>query len=197
MIMVWKSLSSWHQLSLLAMGMIVCLLGVHLVMWQSMEQSIDMLQQEVVHQDLESKGLIQKIDSLKGIERDITILRENLSSRVRQFPENIESNTFRREVVEIAKRRNVTVRLWKSEIPLSDLQHSQTSIPITVKLEGDFQGTLQFLDDLRHLAWVQSIASLVISRGEGREDSSFIITNVAIQGLTPLGIEHVQELLKT
>lgn len=194
--MAWKSLSSWHQLSLLAVGIMVCLLGVHLVMWQSMDRSIEMLQQEVARLDLESKGLIQKIGSLNVVERDITTLRENLSSRVRQFPENIESNTFRREVVEIAKRRNVTVRLWKPEIPLSDLQHSQTSIPITVKLEGDFQGTLQFLDDLRQLAWVQSIASLVISRGQGNEDSSFIITNIAIQGLTSLGIEHVQNLLK-
>jgi Tfp pilus assembly protein PilO len=194
--MVWKSLASWHQLSLLAVGMMVCLLGVHLVMWRSMDRSIEMLQQEVARLDLESRGLIQKIASLKSIERDINTLRENLSSRVRQFPENIESNTFRRDVVEIAKRRKVTVRLWKPEIPLSDLQHSQTSIPITVKLEGNFQGTLQFLDDLRRLGWVRSIASLVISRGQESEDSSFIITNVVIQGLTPLGIEHVQKLLK-
>ncbi len=174
----------------------MCLLCVHLVMWRSMDQSIEMLQQDVARLDLESQGLIQKIGSLKGIESDVRTLRENLSSHVSQFPEHIESNSFRRNVVEIAKRRNVTVRLWKPEVPLRDLQHSQTSIPITVKVEGDFKGTLQFLDDLRQLSWVQSIPSLVVSREQGSEDSSFIITNIAIQGLTPLGIEHVQNLPK-
>jgi Tfp pilus assembly protein PilO len=176
--------------------MLVFLLGMHLVVWREMDRSIEMLQQETARLDLESQGLIQKMGTLKVLENDITQLRENLSFRVQQFPQNTKSNTFRRDVVEISKRRNVTIRLWKPEVPLMDLQDSETSIPITVKLEGDFQGTLQFLDELRRLPWVQSIASLALSSGQGSEYSPFIITNVAIRGLTPLSIEHVQNLLK-
>jgi len=146
--------------------------------------------------DQESQGLITKIGSLKALERDITELRENLSFRAQQFPENIESKTFRRDVVEIAKRRRVTVRVWKPEVPLMGLLHSETSIPITVRIEGDFQGTVQFLDELRKLPWVQGIASLVMARRQGSEDSSLIVTNIVIHGLTPLEIEHVQKLLK-
>lgn len=196
MIVRWRSLSIRHQLGFLVVAMLVFLLGMHLVVWREMDRSIEMLQQETARLDLESQGLIQKMDTLKVLENDITQLRENLSFRVQQFPQNIKSNTFRRDVVEISKRRNVTIRLWKPEVPLMDLQDSETSIPITVKLEGDFQGTLQFLDELRRLPWVQSIASLALSSGQGSEDSPFIITNVAIRGLTPLSIEHVQNLLK-
>lgn len=196
MIVRWRSLSIRHQLGFLVVAMLVFLLGMHLVVWREMDRSIEMLQQETARLDLESQGLIQKMGTLKVLENDITQLRENLSFRVQQFPQNIKSNTFRRDVVEISKRRNVTIRLWKPEVPLMDLQDSETSIPITVKLEGDFQSTLQFLDELRRLPWVQSIASLALSSGQGSEDSPFIITNVAIRGLTPLSIEHVQNLLK-
>lgn len=196
MIVRWTALSIWHRLGLSGIVMLVCLLGLHIVIWHEMDQSIEMLQQEVARLDQESQGLIPKLGSLKAIEKDITELRENLSSRVQQFPEHIESKTFRRDVVEIAKRRSVTVRVWKPEVPLMGLQHSETSIPITVRIEGDFQGTVQFLDELRQLSWIQSIGSIGMARRQGIEDSSLIITNIAIHGLTPLGIEHVQKLLK-
>lgn len=176
--------------------MFVFLLVIHIMIWAPMNQSIEVLQQEMVRLDQESQGLIKKIGSLKAIEMDIIKLRENLSSRVQQFPENIESKTFRRDVVEIAKLRRVTVRVWKPEAPLMGLQYSETSIPITVRVEGDFQGTVQFLDELRKLPWIQSIASLVMARRQESEDSSLIVTNIVIHGMTPIGIEHVQKLLK-
>lgn len=197
MIVRWKALSIWHRFGLLGIAILVCLLGMHIVIWQPMDQSIEVLQQDVARLDQESQGLIQKIGSLKEIERETMELRKNLSSRVQQFPENIESKSIRRDVVETAKRRNVTVRVWKPEVPLMGLQHSETAIPITLKVEGDFQSTLQFLDDLCHLSWVQNIASIVMARRQGSDDSPVIITNMAIHVFTPVGIEHVQKLLKT
>ena len=192
----WKALSIGHRLSLLGVALFGCLVVIHIIIWGPMNQSIEVLQQEMARLDQESQGLIQKIGSLKVIERDITELRENLSSRVQQIPENIESKTYRRDVVEIAKRRGVTVRVWKPEAPLTGLQHSETSIPITVRVEGDFQGTVRFLNELSKLPWVQSIASLVMAGRQGSEDSSLIATNIVIHGLTPLGVEYVQNLLK-
>ena len=192
----WQARSIWHRLGLLGAGLLVCLLGLHIAIWQPMGQSVEVLQQEITRLDQESQGLAQKIGSLKSIERDITELRENLSSRVQQFPEYVESKTFRRDVMDIAKRRSVKIRVWKPEIPLMGLQHSEISIPITVHVEGNFQGTVQFLDELRQLSWVQSIDSMVMARKQENEDSSLIITNIAIHGLTPSGIEHVQNLLK-
>ena len=191
-----KTLSMWHRLGLLGVGLLVCLLGLQIAIWQPMCQSVEVLQQEITRLDQESQGPTQKIGSLKSIERDITELRENLSSRVQQFPKYVESKTFRRDVMDIAKRRSVTVRVWKPEASLMGLQHSEISIPITVNVEGDFQGTVQFLDELRQLSWVQSIDSMVMVRKQGSENSSLIITHIAIHGLTPWGIEHVQKLLK-
>ena len=192
----WKALLIWHRIGILGVAAFVCLVMMHLNIWRPMNQSIEVLQLETSRLDQESRGLIQKIGSLKGLERDVAQLRKNLSSRVQQFPKNIELKSLRRDVMEIAKRGGVTVRVWKPEVPLMGLQHSETSIPITVRIEGDFQGTVKFFDELRQLSWVQSIASLVMARRQGSGDLSIIITNIAIDGLTPLGIEHVKKLLE-
>jgi Tfp pilus assembly protein PilO len=168
-----------------------------MAIWRPIDHSIEVLQQEVDRLDQESQGLIQQIGSLKVLERDISALREILSSRVQQFPKHIGSETFRRDVVNIAKRRDVMVRMWKPEVPLRGLQSPETSsIPITIKVEGNFHSSVQFLDELRDLLWVQSIASIVMAKKQGSEDSSLIVTSIAIHGLTPLSIEHVQKLLK-
>lgn len=193
----WKVLSIWHRFGLLVGVMLVCLLGIHLMMWQPMSHSLEDLQREVARLDQEGHGLLQKTDSLKAIEKDINALRENLAARVRQLPEHIEIKVFRRDVMGIAERRSVTVRVWKPEGPLTGLQHSEASIPIALRVEGNFQGTVQFLDDLRQLAWVESISSIVMAGRSENEDSSLLITNLVMHGLTPLGIEHVQQLLKT
>lgn len=196
MIGQWTALSTWQRLGLSGMVLLVCLLGLYIMVWHELDQSIEMLQQEVVRLDQEAQGLIPKLGSLQAIEKDITGLREHLSSQVQQFPKHIELTRFRRDVMEIAKRRSVTVRVWKPAAPLMSLQHSETLISITVRIEGDFQGTVHFLDELGQLSWIQSIGSIVMVRRQGIEDSSTIITNIAIHGLTPLSIEHVKKLLK-
>lgn len=193
----WKSLAVWDRCGLLVGMMLVCLLGIHFVMWQTMNHSLEELRQEVALLDQESQGLIQKTDSLKAIKRDMNALRENLAARVQQFPEHLESQVFRRDVMEIAKRRSVTVRAWKPEGPLTGLQHSKSSIPIALRVEGNFQGTVEFLDDLRQLAWVERIPSFVMDGRPENENSPLVITNLVMHGLTPIGIEHVQQLLKT
>lgn len=177
--------------------MVICLLGFHLMLWRGMNHSLEELQQEVALLGQEGEELIQKTALLKAIEMDIKALRENLAARVQRFPEHIESKVFRRDVMEIAKRRGVTVQMWKPEDSLTGIQDSEASIPIAVKIEGNFQGTVQFLDDLRQLAWVERIPSIVMSRRPGNEDSSLVITNLVIHGLTTLGIQHVQQLLET
>lgn len=193
----WKLLSLWGRFGFLVGVMLVCLLGIHFVMWDTMNDSINQLQEEVSRLDQESRGLTQKTESLKTIEKDVNSLRDNLATRVQQFPENIESKIFRRDVIEIAKRRNVTVRVWKPEPSLTKLQHSEFSIPIVLRVEGNFQGTVQFLDDLRQLAWVERIPSIALAGKPDNEHSPLVSTNLVMHGLTPLGIEHVQQLLKT
>ncbi|GJL67782.1 MAG: hypothetical protein NPIRA06_04170 [Nitrospirales bacterium] len=193
----WKALSIWHRFGFLVGVMLLCLLGIHLFKWQQMSHSLEELQREVAHLDQEGHGLLQKTDSLKAIERDINVLREILAARIQQLPEYIESKVFRRDVMGIAKRRSVTVRVWKPEGPLTGIQGAEGSIQIAVRVEGDFEGTVHFLDDLRQLAWVESISSIVMAGRSENEDSSTLITNLVMHGLTPLGIEHVQQLLKT
>ncbi|GJL58021.1 MAG: hypothetical protein NPIRA03_08780 [Nitrospirales bacterium] len=193
----WKSLSLWGRFGFLVGIMLVCLLGIHFVMWDTMNNSIKQLQEEVSRLAQESRGLTKKTESLNTIEKEVNSLRDDLATRIQQFPENIESRIFRRDVIEIAKRRNVTVRVWKPERPLPELPHSEFSIPIALRVEGNFQGTVQFLDDLRQLAWVERIPSITLAGRPDNEHSPLVSTNLVMHGLTPLGIEHVQQLLKT
>ena len=193
----WKSLSLWCRFGFLFGVMLACFLGVHFVLWDTMDDSIKQLKEEVSRLDQESRGLTKKTESLNIIEKEVNSLRENLATRVQQFPENIESKIFRRDVLDIAKRRNVTVRVWKPERPLAELRHSEFSIPIILRVEGNFQGTIQFLDDLRQLPWVERIPSITLAGKPDNEFSPLVSTNLVMHGLTPLGIEHVQQLLKT
>jgi Tfp pilus assembly protein PilO len=193
----WKSLSLWGRFGFLVGIMLVCLLGIHFVMWDTMNNSIKQLQEEVSRLAQESRGLTKKTESLNTIEKEVNSLRDDLATRIQQFPENIESRIFRRDVIEIAKRRNVTVRVWKPERPLTELPHSEFSIPIALRVEGNFQGTVQFLDDLRQLAWVERIPSITLAGRPDNEHSPLVSTNLVMHGLTPLGIEHVQQQLKT
>lgn len=192
----WTKSATSYRLGLTVIVILVCVLGLHMVIWRPIDHSIEVLQQEVDRLDQESQGLIQQIGSLKVLERDISALREILSSQVQQFPKDIRSETFRMDVVDIAKKRNVMVRMWKPEVPLRGLQNTETSIPITIKVEGNFSSSVQFLEELRDLLWVQRIASIVMAKKQGTEESSLIGTSITIHGLTPLSIEHVQKLLK-
>lgn len=192
----WRNLSLGYSVSLLVAGMLAFLLAMHIMVWNPMGHSIQELQQDVARLDQETQNLIQKITSMESLRHDITDLRKTLSSRVQQFPDNLDIQIFRREVVKIAKRRHVIIRVWKPETPLVSLQYSETAIPITVRVEGNFPNTVQFLDELRRLLWVKNIASLLISIKEESEGSPLIITNLGMQGFTPSGIEHLQSLIK-
>lgn len=192
----WTKSATSYPFGITVIVLLVCVLGLHMVIWRPIDHSIEVLQQEVDRLDQESQRLIQQIGSLKVLERDISALREILSSRVQQFPKHLGSETFRMDVVDIAKKRNVMVRMWRPEVPLRGLQNTETSIPITIKVEGNFSSSVQFLDELRDLLWVQNIASIVMAKKQGSEESSLIVTSIAIHGLTPLSIEYVQKLLK-
>ena len=117
----WKTLSNKNRLGLLGVAVLVFLLSMHILVWQSMIQTIETLRNEVTGLEQEKNVLIPKKDSLKAMEGEITVLRERLSSRIQQFPEKLDLNNFRKEVVAIAKRTNVVVRIWKPEVPLLDL----------------------------------------------------------------------------
>src|SRR5690606_7566866 len=120
----------------------------------------------------------------------------NVLFRVQQFPEKNKTKSFRRDVMELATQRDVMVRVWKPEFPLRNPENAETAMPIAVRVEGEFKKTVQFLNDLRRLSWVQSIDSLVLSIKEGSESSPLIITNVGIQGLTPMGMDQIKVLLE-
>jgi Tfp pilus assembly protein PilO len=192
----WQFIMFRYRAGIVVVGILVFLLGMHSMIWSPLESSIQELQQDVARLDRETQNLVKKKNTLKSVEADLVELRQTLSSRFQNLPEHIELKFFRREVVKIAKRANVAVHVWKPEAPLVDLPHAETAIPITVRLEGNFPDTVQFLDELRVLPWVKAIVSLNISRKEGSGIAPLIITHLAIRGFSPSDLDHVQKLIK-
>lgn len=192
----WKTVSIEYRVSLLVVGILMFLSGMHGLMWHDMQILNEELEQETARLDKAGQVLIQNITLLQSVETDLLELRKDLSFRVQQFPEYKDTKSFRRDVVELAAQKNVTVRVWKPELPLRNLVNAETAIPIAIRVEGEFKKTVQFLNDLRRLSWVQSIGSLILSIKGGSENSPLIITNVEIHGLTPMGMDQIKELLE-
>lgn len=191
----WKTVSMEYRVCLLVVGVLMFLSGMHGLMWHDMEILNEELEQEIARLDEAGEILIQNISFLQSVETDILELRKDLSFRVQQFPEHTDTKSFRRDVVKLAVQRDVTVRVWKPELPIKNLVNDEMAIPIAVRVEGEFKMTVQFLNDLRRLSWVQSIDSLILSIKGGSENAPLIITNVRIQGLTPMGMDQIKQLL--
>ena len=192
----------WHQtpigqrLGLFGLVVLLYLLGMHTWSWKPLDQSIEVLQGEVARLQQDSQQSIQKLASFKKLEGEVTELREELLPRIQQFPANLEAQVLRRDVVKIGTRSGVTVRLWKPNSPLADTENSVTPLGITVRVEGGFHDTVQFLDDLLELSWVQGLEHMVLTRKKGSSHGSTVTTDFTIYGLTPRGLQHIKELLE-
>jgi hypothetical protein len=78
----------------------------------------------------------------------------------------------------------VTVRLWNPKQSLRDAGEAESSLVILVRVEGSFPGTVQFLDEILQLSWIQAINPLVLARKPLPVNSSRIITDFTIHGVS-------------
>jgi hypothetical protein len=66
-----------------------------------------------------------------------------------------------------------------------------------VRVEGSFFGTVQFLDDLLQLSWIQTVNPLVIVRKQDAGNASLVTTDFTIKGVVSESFLQTKELLKT
>jgi Tfp pilus assembly protein PilO len=178
----WHHTPIWQRFVFMGLAMILFVLGMHSWVWSSLDQSIELLHGDIARITRETQEVIQKIGALKEIEGDLTLLREKLSPHLQQIPAIVEPQSFRRDVVGIGKRTEVTVRLWNPKQSLMKSEQAESSLDIVVRVEGSFHGTVQFLDEILQLSWIQTINPMVLARKQTPADSSQVMTEFTIHG---------------
>jgi len=190
-----KETPRWQLVVLWALIAVGGLLAIQTFVWESLEESRDVLQQEVTKLDAETLLSMQRIGKLKKTQETILEIQDDFSLHVSQIPTHLDPKTFRMEVATIAKNQGVMIRIWKPQSSILQMERGEEFIPITLKVEGNFAQTLEFLGELTGLYWIHAIDAIEMGRKQGSMTTSTITTEITMLGMTPQGIQHVKELL--
>lgn len=197
MIYWWNETPIWQRFVIFGLAVGLFGLGMQTWVWSSQENSILLLTRDIADLTKNNQEAIKTIASLKDVEREVVSLREKLPPILQQLPVGVEPQTFRRDVVNIGKQTGVSVRLWNPQKNLLDAKQSDASLSIIVRVEGSFHGTVQFLEELLELSWIQTVNPLVLIRKPDAGNTSLVTTDFTIKGLAPQRFLSTKEMLKT
>ena len=197
MIRWWHQTPIWQRFMIFGLAMALFVLGMHTWVWSSLDSSMVRLDQDIAHLTQKNQDAIKSIALLRNVEQEVAILREKLSPRIQHLSLRVEPQAFRKDVVDIGKRNGVAVRLWKPKKSLMEVEQSDVPLDIVVKVEGSFYGTVQFLNELLQLSWIQTVNPLVLVRKQGTSNSPTVTTNFTIDVFAPRDIQQAKGKLET
>lgn len=197
MIHWWNEALTWQRLVIIGLAVALFVLGMQSWVWSPLEHSIAMLTHDITGLTQKNQQSIKSITSLKDVEREVALLREKLPPTFQQIPVGAEPPPVRREIVDIGKRTGVSVRLWKPNAKMVNSEQSEGSLDIIVRVEGSFYGTVQFLDELLQLPWVQTVNPLILIRKHDASSASLVTTDFTIKGIESRQFPQTKKLLKT
>lgn len=197
MIRWWHQTPIWQRFVIFGLAMVLLVLGMHTWVWSSLDSSIVRLDQDIAHLTQKNQESINRIALLSDVEQEVAILREKLSPRIQHLPVRVAPQAFRRDVVDIGKRTGVVVRLWKPKKSLMKVDQSDVPLDIVVRVEGSFYGTVQFLNELLQLSWIQTVNPLVLVRKKETSNSSTITTDFTIDVLAVRDIQQAKKKHET
>ena len=197
MIRWWHQIPIWQRFVIFGLAMVLFVLGMHTWVWSSLDSSIVRLDQDIAHLTQKNQDAIKSIALLRDVEQEVAILREKLSPRIQHLPVRVEPQAFRKDVVDIGKRTGVAVRLWKPKKSLMKVDQSDVPLDIVVRVEGSFYGTVQFLNELLQLSWIQTVNPLVLVRKQGTSNSPTVTTDFTIDVFAARDIQQAKEKLET
>lgn len=193
----WEETPRWQGFLIFGLTVLLFVLGIYSWIWSPLERSIIMVTQDIASLTKENQEQIKSLVVLKSVKQDVLILRENLSSTLQHFPVGFEPQDFRKEIMNIGKRTGVSIRLWKPEEQSRDGEMSDSSLYIAVRVEGGFFPTVQFLDELLQLSWIQTVDPLILSRKRDTGSVSLVTTDFTIKGIASPQFLKIKKLLKT
>jgi Tfp pilus assembly protein PilO len=197
MILWWHQTPIWQRFMIFGLAMVLFVLGMHAWVWSSLDSSIVRLDQDLAGLTQKNQESIQSIALLNNVEQEVAFLREKLSPRIQHVPVRVAPQAFRRDVVDIGKRTGVAVRLWKPKKSLMEVDPSEAPLDIVVRVEGSFYGTVQFLNELLQLSWIQTVNPLVLARKQETNNSITVTTDFTIDVLAAGDIQQAKKKLET
>ena len=197
MISKWEQTTAWQRFVIFGVTMILFVVGIQTWVWDSLDQSISRLDQDIAELTQKNQESTKSIIVLQDAEQDVIALREKLALGFLPLPMSIGPNAFRKDVVNIAKRTRVVVHLWNPQQTFANAEELDSSLDIVVSVEGRFYDTVQFIDDVLKLSWVQTVNPMNLSRKQDGSDASLVKTDFTIKGVVSKEVEKTDDLLKT
>ncbi len=190
----WHDTPLWQRFAICGFAMTLCVVGMYPLVWGSLVSPIAMVNHDLAELNQENQEAVKSITSLKEVEQEVFLLREKISQTNPRLATKIEPQAFRRAVANIGKRTGVTIRLWKSKKSLMGREQSDGSLDIVVRVEGSFYGTVQFLNELLVLSWIQTVNPLVLSRKQGAHNEAIVTTDFTITSVGSKRLQLTKEL---
>ena len=197
MILKWEQTAAWQRFVIYGVTMILFVVGIQTWVWDSLDHSISRLDQDIAELTQENQELTKSIVVLQNVEQDVMALRDKLALGFTPLPMSIGPNAFRKDVANIAKRTRVVVHLWNPQQTFANVQELDPVLDIVVSVEGRFYDTVQFIDDVLKLSWVQTINPMKLARKQKGSDASLVKTDFTIKGVVSKEIQQIDDLLKT
>ncbi len=197
MISKWEQTTTWQRFVIFGVMMILFIGGMQAWVWDSLDYSISKLDQDITELTQKSQESRKSIVVLQNVEQDVVALRDKLTLGFTPLPMNIGPNAYRKDVVNIAKRTRVVVHLWNPQQTFANAQELDPSLDIVVSVEGRFYDTVQFINDLLKLSWVQTVNPMKLARKQDGSDASLVKTDFTIKGVVSKEIQQTDDLLKT
>ncbi len=197
MIPKWDQTTAWQRVVLFGFTMILFVMGIHTWVWDSLDQSIITVDQDLAALTQKNQESTKSIVVLHTVEQDVVALREKLTPGFTPVPRSVGPNSFRKDVATIAKRTGVAVHLWSPQETFVNTQEPDSSLDIVVRVEGRFYDTVQFIHDVLKLSWVQTVNPMMLARKQDNSGDSIIKTDLTIKGFVLKEIQQMNDLLKT
>lgn len=195
MIEKWFQISVSRRWTLLFVGILICLTVLNSLWWSSLGDDIDRLEAEIQQTEQESRAALLKLKALQDVDQQFLQIRHELLSRFQGFPDKVHPQNFRKDVMNLAKQVNVTLRSWKPEIMVGWDHHAPQFLEIDLRVEGGFYQAVSFLTVLEGLPWVQSISSIHVVRTARSSGEFSTAMDIKIQAMTPSVFEQIKKLL--
>ena len=197
MMIGWSQVGAKKRLTLLGVGILMCLVALYTLWWSPLLDDIDRLKADIQRQEQASRAAQFKAQTLQDVDQQFLQARRDLQTRFSDISHEINPQNFRTEVMELAKELDVTVRAWKPDtMVVGDHQRGQPQ-GIAVRVEGDFYQGVSFLSGLEALPWIQSIASVKVMRVDRVGGGTTTAMDIQVQIMPPSVVEQAQKLLAT
>ncbi len=191
----WIQTPTWQRYMLIGLAMAVFVTLLYVWVWNPLQVSIANAHHEIAEVTKKTQVSLKDIAALRDTEQDVAILREKWDPLVQQVPTDTDPTLVRREVVNVAKRAGVVVRLWKPQHSSVNMNpEGSVGLPdIIVKVEGSFQNTTEFLHELLELSWIHTINPLVIERQHSTGLTTIVATDLTIRASVNTGLELIAQ----